>query len=57
MALQRHLYARHRIEIPVMPHGGHTYIRYSINAYNTEADLQALFAALRQTRAETRLLG
>jgi isopenicillin-N epimerase len=57
MALQRHLYARHRIEIPVMPHGGHTYIRYSINAYNNEADLQVLFAALRQTRAETGLLG
>jgi len=57
MALQRHLYTAHRIEIPVMPHGEHTYIRYSINAYNTQTHLDTLFSALRDTRERTGLLG
>lgn len=57
MALQRHLYTAHRIEIPVMPHGEHTYIRYSLNAYSTQQDLEVLFGALRDIRTSSDLLG
>jgi isopenicillin-N epimerase len=47
-ALRRHLYERHRIEVPVTQHGSHSFVRLSVQAYNTQAELDALVAALRQ---------
>lgn len=46
-ALRRGLYERHRIEIPVTQHGSHTFVRLSVQAYNTQAELDALVSALR----------
>ena len=45
-ALRRRLFERHRIEVPVTQHGGHTFVRVSVQAYTTEADLAALEDAL-----------
>ena len=44
--LRRRLFEQHRIEIPVTQHGPHTFVRLSVQAYNTQAELDALLAAL-----------
>ena len=54
--LQRELFTRFKIEIPVMRHGDHRYIRYSINGFNTEQDLDRLYQALRQIKEEGKYL-
>ena len=41
-ALRARLFDRHRIEVPVTQHGGRTFVRVSVQAYNGEADLAAL---------------
>ena len=46
-ALQRALYERHRIEVPVFDVAGATVMRVSAQAYNDESDLDALTEALR----------
>ncbi|MFZ4649397.1 MAG: aminotransferase class V-fold PLP-dependent enzyme [Rubrivivax sp.] len=45
-ALRARLYDDHRIEVPVTQHDGRTFVRVSVQGYNTEEDLQALEAAL-----------
>ncbi|MBU6257985.1 MAG: aminotransferase class V-fold PLP-dependent enzyme [Burkholderiales bacterium] len=45
-ALQRHLFERHRIEVPVTRHGERVLVRISVQAYNEASDLAALEAAL-----------
>ncbi|MDP1650528.1 MAG: aminotransferase class V-fold PLP-dependent enzyme [Rubrivivax sp.] len=45
-ALRTRLFEQHRIEVPVTQHGGRTFVRVSVQAYNTEADLAALERAL-----------
>ena len=45
-AVQRELYERHRIEVPVIERDGSWILRVSVQAYNDEADLEALTAAL-----------
>ena len=47
-ALQRALFERHRIEIPVTVHAGRQFLRISIQAYNGPEDLEALLAAYRK---------
>jgi isopenicillin-N epimerase len=44
--LRRRLFERHHIEVPVTQHGGQTFVRASIAAYNDEDDVQRLLAAL-----------
>lgn len=46
--LQRHLFENYKIEIPVMPHEDRVFIRYSIQAYNTQQDLDTLYDALKE---------
>lgn len=46
VALQRHLYDAHRIEVPFTTHPGWRFVRVSVQAYNTEADVDALVEAL-----------
>ena len=46
--LRRHLFEQHRIEVPVTQHGPHTFVRVSVQAYNTEAELARLMEALAQ---------
>jgi isopenicillin-N epimerase len=45
-ALRRRLFEQHRIEVPVTTHRGRVFVRASVQAYNTEADLDALADAL-----------
>jgi len=45
------LSAQHRVEVPVMDWQGRPYLRVSIQAYNTLADVERLLAGLRETFA------
>lgn len=47
-ALRRHLFEQHRIEVPVTQHGGRHFVRVSVQAYTTQAELDALLRALAQ---------
>ena len=49
--LQRMLFDRYKIEIPVMVHGDRTFIRFSINAYNSQNDIDKLIEALKEIKA------
>ena len=51
--LQRHLYEAYKIEIPVMKQDEDIYIRYSINGFNSDQDLDNLYAALQEIREKT----
>jgi isopenicillin-N epimerase len=44
--LQRKLFKEYNIEIPIMRQGDDIYMRYSINAFNSVQDLEALHNAL-----------
>jgi isopenicillin-N epimerase len=44
--LQARLYGQHRIEIPCLDWNGRPLIRLSVQGYNSEADIDALLAAL-----------
>ncbi len=46
-ALRRRLFEQHRIEVPVTQHEGRSFVRVSVQAYNTRAELDALAQALR----------
>jgi len=54
--LQRKLYTEFNIEIPIMRQDSDIYMRYSINAFNTLADLEALYNALSKIIATTHLI-
>lgn len=54
--LQRLLYEKYKIEIPVMRQDDKVYIRYSINAFNSEKDLDTLYDALEDIITTTDLL-
>jgi len=55
-ALKELLFNKYKIEIPVMPLNGNYFIRYSINAYNSQEDLDALYKALQDIIATTDLI-
>ena len=46
------LYRRHRIEMPVMQHAGVQMARYSVQVYNTAAELELLLEALPEVLSE-----
>ena len=54
--LQRDLFEAYKIEIPVMRHGAATYLRYSIQVFNTQKDLDILYDALKEIIANTELI-
>lgn len=54
--LQRHLFEEYNIEIPVMRHDGKVYMRYSLNAFNTQHHLDRLFDAVADIKKKTSLL-
>lgn len=54
--LQKHLFNEYNIEIPVSRHGADNYIRYSLNAFNSQADLDKLFSAITAIKKETSLI-
>lgn len=51
-ALQKRLFERYRIEIPVIPFNEKVYIRYSINGFNGRGDLDHLYLALSELLRE-----
>lgn len=50
------LYDQYKIQIPVMPLNGNVYLRYSINAYNSQEDLDVLYKALEDIIKTTNLI-
>lgn len=54
--LQRHLFEKYKIEIPVMRHREKCYIRYSVQGFNTSDELHYLMDSLKKIRNETDLL-
>ncbi len=58
VALYRHLFEHYKIEVPVMVHDDKVFIRYSIQAFNTQEDLDKLYGALEEVLKERKdLLG
>jgi isopenicillin-N epimerase len=55
--LKELLYTKYHIEVPVMTINDRTFIRISVNAYNTQEDLDALYSALGEIISETDLIG
>ena len=54
--LQRRLFTQYQIEIPVFRQGDYIYLRYSINGFNNQEDLDALYDALVEIKKEGDLL-
>ena len=54
--LQRLLYEKYKIEIPVMRHDDKIFLRYSINAFNEQSDLDKLYDALNEIMKQTSLI-
>jgi len=54
--LKELLFDKYKIEIPVMPLNGNYFLRYSINAYNSQEDLDVLYKALQNIIASTDLI-
>lgn len=46
--LHQLLYEKYKIQVPVMPQGDNVYLRYSIQAFNSNEDLDRLYAALEE---------
>lgn len=49
-SFQRMLFEKYKIEAPVMKQDGRRYIRYSIQAFNNQDDLDKLYDALKENR-------
>jgi isopenicillin-N epimerase len=54
--LKEVLYNQYKIQVPVMPLNGKVYLRYSMNMYNTQADLDVLYSALEDILNTTDLI-
>jgi isopenicillin-N epimerase len=46
------LYEKYKIDVPVMFHGDQIYLRYSVQAFNSNEDLDKLYAALQEIITE-----
>lgn len=55
-ALQRLLFEKYRVEIPVMRQGERVFLRYSINAFNSQKDLDTLYNAVSDIISTTSLI-
>lgn len=55
-ALHKHFVEKYKIQIPVMRHGDKVFLRYSINAFNEQADLDRLFDAVEEIKRTTTLI-
>jgi isopenicillin-N epimerase len=54
--LKELLFDKYKIEIPLMALNGNYYLRYSINTYNSQQDLDILFKSLEDIIATTNLI-
>ncbi len=50
------LYDKYKIQVPIMLLNDKVYLRYSINAYNSQADLDVLYKALQEIITTTHLI-
>ena len=57
LVLKSLLYEKYKSEVPVMVHGNYTFLRYSIQAFNDQDDLDKLYSALQDIQSSTDLLG
>lgn len=56
MELKELLYTKYKIQVPVMPLNGKVYLRYSMNMYNSQEDLDVLYKALEDILSKTDLI-
>lgn len=49
-------YDKYTIQIPVMYQNGKTYLRYSLNAFNEQRDIDKLFDAIKEIKTTTNLI-
>jgi isopenicillin-N epimerase len=54
--LQRTLFLDYKIEVPIMRQGDDVYLRYSINAFNSVENLDALYIAIKEIQKQGILL-
>ena len=54
--LHHHFFEHYKIEVPVMVHGPHVFLRYSIQAFNDQGDLDRLYEAVTEILAEGKLM-
>jgi isopenicillin-N epimerase len=54
--LQRLLFEKYRIEIPVMTHGDNSFIRFSYQVFNTDQEIQHLFDSLNDIKNTSNLI-
>jgi isopenicillin-N epimerase len=54
--LKELLFNKYKIEILIMPLNGNYFLRYSINAYNSQEDLDILYTSLKEIIATTDLI-
>ncbi len=54
--LQRHLFEKYKIEVPVMRHDQYVFLRYSIQVFNSQNDLDKLYNALKEIISKGDLL-
>ena len=54
--LHGYFFEKYKIQIPVMRHGNKVYLRYSINAFNSQQDLDKLFTAIKEIKDTTSLI-
>lgn len=54
--LHDYFFEKYKIQIPVMRHEEKVYLRYSINAFNSQQDLDKLFAAITDIKNTTSLI-
>jgi len=54
--LHDHFFSEYKIQIPVMRQNDKVYLRYSLNAFNTQQDLDKLFDAVNKIRSTTNLI-
>lgn len=56
MELKELLYTKYKIQVPIMPLNGKVYLRYSMNMYNTQEDLDKLYETLEDILKTTDLI-
>ena len=54
--LQRLLFEKYKIEIPVMQHGEDCYIRFSYQVFNTDEEIEYLIESLKDIKSTTNLI-
>lgn len=54
--LHDHFFSEYKIQIPVMRQNDKVYLRYSLNAFNTQDDLDRLFDAIKDIKSKTGLI-